>query len=72
MKYSLLLVLVIKCFCTAEPIDFGGIGKSVLDISKGIVEKIPDAILRPEDLFEAGKNIVAGYPFSQVRSKYFQ
>lgn len=60
-------MLIIKCFCTAESIDFGGFGKSVIDISKGIVEKIPDTILRPEDVFEAGKNIIAGYPFSQVR-----
>lgn len=66
-------MLFIKCFCTAEPINLGGLGQSILDISKGIVEKIPGNVIpKPEELFEAGKNIIAGYPFNEVSLKYFQ
>lgn len=51
-----------------ESLDFMDIGRSATDVAKGIIEKIPDAIPKPEDLFQTGKNLIAGYPFEQVFS----
>lgn len=66
MKYFLLLLLVFKLYTTTETLDLADIGKSATDVAKGIIEKIPDAIPKPEDIFQAGKNLIAGYPFEQV------
>lgn len=49
-----------------ESFNLQDIGKSATDVAKGVIEKIPDAIPSPEDLFQAGKNLIAGYPFEQV------
>ena len=66
MKYSMLTVVLIA-FCGAtEAIDFSGLGQSVVDISKGFAQHIPDSIIKPQELFEVGKNVIAGYPFNQV------
>lgn len=66
MKCSMLAVVLVAFACATEAIDFGGLGQSVLDISKGFAEQIPDAIIKPQDLFETGKNVIVGYPFNQV------
>lgn len=71
MKYFLVFLLVFKFYTVTESINFQDIGKSATDVAKGIVEKIPDAIPKPEDLFQAGKNLIAGYPFQQVILKSF-
>lgn len=39
------------------------IGRAVIDTGVGVVSKVPDVIPRPEDLFQLGKNAIAGYPF---------
>lgn len=51
-----------------ESLNLMDIGRSATDVAKGVLEKIPDAIPKPEDLFQAGKNLIAGYPFEQVFS----
>lgn len=66
-----MFLLVFKINSHAEPIDLQEIGKSVTDIAKGVIEKIPDAIPAPEDIFQAGKNLIAGYPFEQVNLNPF-
>ncbi|XP_055296585.1 uncharacterized protein LOC129565592 [Sitodiplosis mosellana] len=68
MKYSLSLVVFVAFYSTTKAIDFGGLGQSVVDISRGLAESIPGSIINPKDLFECGKNIIAGYPFNQVFS----
>lgn len=67
MKYFLILLLVFKFNIITETLDLQDIGKSAADAAKGILEKIPDAIPKPEDIFQAGKNLIAGYPVQQVR-----
>lgn len=66
MKYFLMFLLVFKFHTTTESLDLADIGKSAVDVVKGVAEKIPDAIPKPEDIFQAGKNLIAGYPFQQV------
>lgn len=53
-------------YSTTDSFDIKDIGKSVTDVTKGVIEKIPDAIPKPADIFEGGKNLIAGYPFQQV------
>ena len=65
MKCFLLFLLVFKLY-TAEPLDLSDISKSAADVAKGVIQKIPDAIPTPEEFFQTGKNLIAGYPFEQV------
>lgn len=71
MKGFLLFLLVFKLYTSTETLDLGDISKSAADVAKGVIEKIPDAIPSPEDLFQAGKNLIAGYPFEQVSLNTF-
>lgn len=66
MKCLLLVLFVFKLCSTTDSFDIKDIGKSVTDVTKGVIEKIPDAIPKPADIFEGGKNLIAGYPFQQV------
>lgn len=66
MKLFLILLVVCKFSMPIESFNLQDIGKSATDVAKGVIEKIPDAIPSPEDLFQAGKNLIAGYPFEQV------
>lgn len=64
MKFFLLyLLLVFKFYGQSESLDFKDVGKSVTDAAKGVIEKIPDVIPKPEDFFQSAKNVIAGYPF---------
>lgn len=66
MKYFLAIFLLFNLYLSSECLSFGGLGKSAIDVTKGIAERIPDAIPSPEFLFESGKNVIAGYPFAHV------
>lgn len=66
MKYFLVFLFVLQAFSTSESLNLSDIGKSAVDAAKGIAEKIPDAIPSAEDLFQLGKNAIAGYPFQKV------
>lgn len=69
MKYFVVFVLlVIQAFSPSDSLNLKDIGKSAVDAAKGIAEKIPDAIPSTEDLFQLGKNAIAGYPFEKVCS----
>lgn len=68
MKFFLLYFILFKFYLGTESLDLMDIGRSAQDVAKGIIEKIPDAIPKPEDLFQTGKNLIAGYPFEQVFS----
>lgn len=46
--------------------NFKNIGESGFGIVSGVVKKIPDVIPSPKELFESGKNLIAGYPFEYV------
>lgn len=70
MKLFLVFLLVFKIYIVAEPLSLSDIGKSATDVAKGVIEKIPDAIPKPEDIFQAGKNLIAGYPFQQVNNSF--
>lgn len=65
MKYFLLFLLV-SYYSPAESLSLKNVGKSAIDVVKGVAEKIPDVIPSGEDLFQYGKNILAGYPFEKV------
>lgn len=68
MKFIVIFIYILHLFATSEPLNLKDIGKSATDVAKGIIEKIPDAIPKPDDIFQAGKNLIAGYPFEQVFS----
>lgn len=68
MKFFLLFLFIFKFYVVTESLDLADIGKSAADVAKGVIEKIPDAIPKPEDLFQTGKNLIAGYPFEQIFS----
>lgn len=65
--------LIISIFIGSDLCVHGGfnitdIGKSVADTVKGVISKIPDAIPKPEQIFQSAKNLVAGYPFDALFS----
>lgn len=66
MRYLLVILLVFKLHSTSDAFDLSDIGKSVSDVTTGVINKIPDIIPNPQDIFESGKNLIAGYPFQQV------
>lgn len=68
MRFYLVLILVFKLYTISESVNFKDISQSAADVAKGVIEKIPDAIPKPEDVFQAGKNLIAGYPFEKVFS----
>lgn len=68
MKLILLFLLVFKFYSETSSFDLTDIAKSAGDVAKGIAEKIPDVIPSPEDIFQGGKNLIAGYPFQAVFS----
>lgn len=72
MKYFLLVLLVCKFNAPVESLSLKNIGKSAIDVVKGVAEKIPDVIPSGEDLFQYGKNIIAGYPFEKVNVKLYR
>lgn len=68
MKYVLLVLFLALFYSNADSLDLKDIGKSAVDVAKGVVDKIPDVIPKPEDIFQGGKNLIAGYPFEQIFS----
>ncbi|XP_055296584.1 vitellogenin-1-like [Sitodiplosis mosellana] len=66
MKYFLLVLLVCKLYAPTESLSLTNIGKSVVDITKGVAGKIPDVIPSAEDVFQSTKNLIAGYPFEKI------
>lgn len=63
-----IFVFALAVFCAVVQINSMSLNpadltKSIIDVSKGMVEKIPSAIPAPNDLFQLGKNAIAGYPF---------
>ncbi|XP_004535359.1 vitellogenin-1 [Ceratitis capitata] len=44
------------------------VGKSLSDITTGVAKDVGKLIPTPEGVFEAGKNVVAGYPFELISS----
>lgn len=70
MEYFLLLVLICKLYAPTESLSVKNLGVSAVNIVKGVVEKIPDAIPSAEDLLQYGKNAIAGYPFEKVNTKH--
>lgn len=65
MKYFLLFLLV-SFYAPADSLSLKNVGKSAIDVVLGVAEKIPDVIPSGEDLFQYGKNLLAGYPFEKV------
>lgn len=72
MKYFLVLLLIVKFASPSVALDFKDLGKSAVDATKGIISKIPDAIPSTDDLFQLGKNAIAGYPFQGVNLHVFR
>lgn len=68
MKYLVFILLILRLHAPSESVKITDLGKSALDIATGVIEKIPDSIPSPENLFQFGKNVLAGYPFDMVRS----
>lgn len=68
MKIFILCLLLLKFSTSTESLDLKNIGKSVVDVTKGVASKIPDVIPSPGAIFEYSKNVIAGYPFELVSS----
>lgn len=66
MKFSSLFLLFVAFHSTTEAVNLSGIGKSMIDIWKGLLQNIPNSIISTRDIFETGKNVIAGYPFNRV------
>lgn len=71
MKYFLLILLIFKFHAPSESLKLKDLRKSAVNIVSGVAEKIPDAIPSAEDLFQFGKNLLAGYPFEMVSPYIF-
>lgn len=52
----------------AESSILKDISQSAVDTTKGVLEKIPDVIPSPEDIFQSAKNLIAGYPLDIAAS----
>lgn len=63
-------MLICEFYAPTEALNVRNLGVSAVNIVKGVVEKIPDAIPSAEDLFQYGKNAIAGYPFEKVNTKH--
>lgn len=63
MKFVSLFVFVFLFYGESESLDLKDVGKSAKDAAKGVLDKIPDIIPKPEDFFQSAKNVIAGYPF---------
>lgn len=63
MHWLILCVLVFRFYDQSESFDLKDVGKSVTDVTKGVIGKIPDVIPSAEDFFQSAKNVIAGYPF---------
>lgn len=68
MKYVVLVLLLARLYSDVDSLDLKDVGKSAVDVAKGVVDKIPDVIPKPDDIFQGGKNLIAGYPFEQIFS----
>lgn len=68
MKYLILVFLLATFHTNADPLNLKDLGKAAVDVTKGVINKIPDVIPKPEDIFQGGKNLIAGYPFEQIFS----
>lgn len=68
MKIILICSLVFMFHTGTRSFDLKDIGKSAGDVAKGIVDKLPDVIPSPEDIFQGGKNLIAGYPVQSIFS----
>lgn len=68
MKYVILVLVLAQFYSNVDPLDLKDVGKSTVDVVKGVVNKIPDVIPKPDDIFQGGKNLIAGYPFEQLFS----
>lgn len=62
MKLFILFLFIFK-YVECEPVDLKDIGKSVTDVAKGVIAKIPDVIPDAEEFFQTTKNVLVGYPF---------
>lgn len=68
MKALLIVLLVFRLYSETNSVNLSDLAKSAGDAVKGIAEKIPDVIPKPEDIFQGGKNLIAGYPFQALFS----
>lgn len=67
--YLIILIHVNNELCVyGISFNITDIAKSVADTAKGVFSKIPDAIPKPEEIFQSTKNLIAGYPFDAVFS----
>lgn len=69
VKYLLLFVFVCVLYAPTEAFNLKNIGESAVNIAKGVAEKFPATIPSAEDLFQLGKNAIAGYPFEKVNEE---
>lgn len=66
MKFCLVFLLIFTLYSPSESLNLRSLGQSTVDVVTGVAKKIPDVIPSPEDLFQTGKNLIAGYPFEKV------
>lgn len=71
MKFFPIILLIFTFYSTIESnmFDFktiGLYGQSAVNLTGSVIKKIPDFIPSPQELFEGGKNLIAGYPFEVV------
>lgn len=66
MKYFLVVLFIFALYSPTESLSLKNIGKSAVDVAKGVVEKIPDAIPSFDTLLQGSKNLIVAYPFEKV------
>lgn len=57
--FGVLLAHQVHCLSFGIP----DVAKSGVDTGVGMIKKVPDVLPSPNTLFQASKNVVAGYPF---------
>lgn len=59
-----IFILLFTLNATSPMSVLNDVGRSA--VSKGVIGRIPEVIPKPEDIFQAGKNLIAGYPFEKA------
>lgn len=73
MRILLVFALVFQFYSVSESIsletfNLGNIAKSTIDVTVGNLQKIPDILPSPQDVFQSGKNLILGLPIQEALS----
>lgn len=66
MKIFSIFILLFTLNAISSVSVLKDVSRSAVSVTKGVIGKIPEVIPSPEDIFQAGKNLIAGYPFEKA------